>query len=107
MSTRQELVRVQDRIGDAVLAFQQQHPGGPWHMDALRRFVERSVGAVAPASPDRILRALRAAGRVNYRVVSRSKSLYEWQPVLSTRRTSAPRRTVARKPPPAAQFSLF
>jgi hypothetical protein len=77
---QQQLERVRDRIADAILAFALAWPG-EWHMDDLRRFVERHVGRVAPASPDRILRALRAEQRLNYRVVSRPQSLYAWEPV--------------------------
>lgn len=76
------LERVQARIGEAILAFRAHTDRTiTWRMDTLRRFVEARVGPVAPASPDRVLRALRAEGRLNYRVVSRRSSLYEWQPV--------------------------
>lgn len=77
----QHLERVQARIGEAILAFRDLTTASPWHMETLRQHVSEAVGAVAPGSPDRVLRALRAEGRLNYRVVSRRSSLYEWQPV--------------------------
>jgi hypothetical protein len=74
------LSRVRERIGDAILDFCQSREG-PWHMDDLRRHVVRHVGVIAPASPDRILRALRRDGKLNYVVLSRKGSLYESVPV--------------------------
>ena len=76
----EHLDRVRDRIGDAILDFSRKVEG-QWHMDELRRYVIRNVGVVAPASPDRILRALRQEGLVNYVVVSRRGSLYQWVPL--------------------------
>lgn len=76
---RAQLVRVSDRIAGAILDFREK-TSGQFHMDDLRRHVERAVGVVAPASPDRVLRLLRAEGRLNYVVVSRRSSLYAWAP---------------------------
>lgn len=46
-------------------------------MQDLTEFVSSRVnGFVAPDSPGRILRLLRQSGRINYVVISRSKSLY-------------------------------
>lgn len=81
MRQDEHLGRVKERIGAAILSFRGLTSDEQWHMDRLRQYVEAHVGAVAPASPDRILRALRAERLVNYRVVSRRDSLYEWQPV--------------------------
>ena len=48
----------------------------------LRNYVFAKVdGFVSPASPDRILRDLRQARKLNYELVSRSKSLYRAIPV--------------------------
>ena len=45
--------------------------------DDLRRYVREQVGdAIAPASPDRIMRHLRHGGTINYELVSRSESRY-------------------------------
>jgi hypothetical protein len=45
-------------------------------MAELAEFVASAV-QVAPDSPGRILRQLRRAGRVDYRIVNRAQSLYE------------------------------
>lgn len=47
----------------------------------LRQYVQKHNFGTAPASADRILRNLRAAKKVNYAVVNRSKSLYEAIPL--------------------------
>lgn len=47
----------------------------------LTDFVARFHPRLAPDSAARILRQERKAGRINYRVVSRSQSLYEALPV--------------------------
>lgn len=73
----EHLERVTARIGAAILDFCRALEGRQFVMDALRRYVAAKVGPVAPASPDRVLRQLRQAGRVQYRVVSRRESLYE------------------------------
>ena len=71
------LDRVTERIGWAVLAFCADKPyGQTFFADELRRFVRSKVGLVAPGSPDRILRLLRQKGKLDYFVVSRSESLY-------------------------------
>jgi len=72
-----DLERVSSRIANAVVAFCSHHPR--FHMDDLRRYIVREVGTVAPGSPDRILRDLRARGVLRYRVVSRHQSLYEME----------------------------
>lgn len=79
--TDPHLARVTSRIGLAVLAFAAAHHGESWHMDELRQFIEQQVGTVAPASPDRVLRQLRAKRALNYQVLNRRASLYQWQPV--------------------------
>jgi hypothetical protein len=52
-----------------------------FHADDLRVFVETAIGKSAPASADRILRDLRKAGKINYVVTDRSKSLYKLLPI--------------------------
>lgn len=68
-----ELGRVSERIAAAVVEF--CTPGRTFHADELRQHVAARC-AVAPGSADRILRLLRQQGRVPYRVLNRSKSLY-------------------------------
>ncbi len=80
-SDRQERERVRSRIGSLIMEFcaiQMRH-GGTFYMEELRGFVERKMGAgshIAPDSPGRILRQLRQQRRLNYKVVSRTQSLY-------------------------------
>jgi hypothetical protein len=53
--------------------------------EQLREYVLNSVfvGApVAPATVDRALRVLRQAGKINYLVLNRGKSLYKALPVM-------------------------
>jgi hypothetical protein len=79
---RQNIERVGEAISQLVIAFLRSHIGKEFHVESLRQFVYSNVdGYVAPASPDRILRDLRQKGKVNYEVVSRSKSLYRAIPV--------------------------
>lgn len=71
-----ELVRVRGAIGRAVVDFCAARVGQTFHASELRAFVAEQCGAAAPASADRILRALRADGVCVYEVVDRSASLY-------------------------------
>ena len=51
----------------------------PFHAQDLRDYVDDMTGHThAPASADRILRLLRRKGVLDYKVVSRSKSLYKF-----------------------------
>jgi hypothetical protein len=74
-----DLARVSSRIAVAVLDFCRRHQ--QFHAGELHRHVEQATGVAAPASADRILRDLRAKGRVRYSCVSRRDSLYEVQEV--------------------------
>lgn len=74
---RAELQRVRASLRLAILQFLRGRLrfGGHFHADELRNAVRQSVPA-APASPDRILRALRTEGTVKYLVTDRSRSAY-------------------------------
>ncbi len=75
----EQLERVTSRIGALVLEFCEERIASghrEFFAAELRAFIAGRT-TTAPASPDRILRALRSSGQINYRVVSRSKSLYE------------------------------
>jgi hypothetical protein len=76
----EELERVSHRIEGAVHEFCRERLARAedlFHMEDLLRYVNDVPEIkVAPASPDRVLRAMRAKGVVNYTVVERSKSLY-------------------------------
>lgn len=80
MGEQQEnLERVTARIGVAIvnyfkLKLAAEQPD--FHVEELRLYVRSQVGMVAPASSDRVMRALRQQGFINYRVTSRKDSLY-------------------------------
>ena len=85
-SDREERGRVRSRIGSLILEFcrltRRRFVVSTFHMEDLREFVEQGVeGKIAPDSPGRILRQLRQQRLLNYRVISRSKSLYRVVPV--------------------------
>lgn len=74
-----EFKRVRARIGDAILRFIRGRlaSGKPqFTADELRAHVAQ-VHPSAPASADRILRALRQDGECAYTVINRRASLYE------------------------------
>lgn len=72
-----EVARVTSAISRAILAFCRVRLATDplFHADDLRAFVLRAH-PTAPASADRILRALRRAGYLSYQVVNRRQSLY-------------------------------
>lgn len=81
----EQLERVEQGIADVVLDYCRRRLdlGVPeFHMSALLGYVKSKVVA-APSSPDRILRKLRADGKLAYRVVDRGASLYEIEAVLA------------------------
>ena len=80
MSNHQEnLERVKSNISGFVLDFVRGREGSTFYASELRSYVQKRHGT-APASPDRILRDLRQKGFLNYKVVSRSQSLYKVLP---------------------------
>lgn len=74
------LSRVSDRIAAAIQEFCEGRRGQTFRADDLRAHVLERCGAVAPGSPDRILRDLRQRGLVAYEVVDRRASLYRLLP---------------------------
>ena len=75
-SQAKELLRVSDRLRDAIYLFFDSHQvGEEFYAENLRKFVSDRV-QVAPGSADRVMRDMRKRGLINYSVVSRSKSLY-------------------------------
>ena len=75
---RTELRRVTATIGRTVMDFcrvVERRQSREFHAQELRDYVA-AQGLTAPASPDRILRALRQRGKLHYVVVTRAKSLY-------------------------------
>jgi hypothetical protein len=69
------LARVKSRIAPIITSFCRSRVGGRFYMRELVEHVAGVVG-IAPDSPSRILRELRAAGALDYVVLSRKDSLY-------------------------------
>ena len=85
VNNAEHLERVKSRIGSAVLEFcrdRMRRFGGRFHASDLHEAVNSACGA-APASADRVLRALRQQGALAYVVESRSESLYLVRSVAS------------------------
>lgn len=93
-----EIKRVRERIAAHVVTFWKHQlfvrgmdgvrpyangllPGQFFIEELRKQIVDRKDIKAAPASPDRILRDLRQRKVINYRVVSRSRSLYEALPL--------------------------
>lgn len=70
------LARVSKRLAAGIVSFAKERVNDEFHMEELRAFLKAQDIEFAPASPDRILRALRQAGTVNYDLVNRTRSLY-------------------------------
>ena len=75
----EERQRVYARIAPLILAYAEEHAGGAFHAEDLRHFVLSREPAIAPASPDRILRELRLMGKLDYEVLNRRQSLYQFR----------------------------
>lgn len=77
-----QIARVQSAIGGAVLAFCRHvmshalNGDTSFRGDELRVWINKQGIDCAPASPDRILRALRRAGQLDYTIINRRQSLY-------------------------------
>jgi hypothetical protein len=81
VTQQRELGRVRTAIVDSIIDFAiDRGTGNSFHMEELRDFVRAEHSNIAPDSPGRILRDLRQDNVLNYRVISRSQSLYEFTP---------------------------
>ena len=76
-----ERERVYSRIAPIIQDFRAEHPDGTFHAEELRDYVIARVPETAPDSPGRILRELRLQGLLNYVVINRRQSLYQFRPV--------------------------
>jgi len=92
--TPEERARVYSRIAPLIMTFSVDNAGKQFHAEDLRRYVLAVEPEIAPGSPDRILRALRQEGRLDYVVIDRRNSLYQF-------------RVVQPKPSPQPQPSYF
>lgn len=71
--------RVYGRIAPIILEFYRGHAGQMFRMEQLRRYVISRVPEIAPDSTSRILRELRLENRINYVVLNRRQSLYQFR----------------------------
>lgn len=80
---RGERQRVFATIAPIIMNFCHEHvDGSTFHVDELREYVLDRVVQIAPDSPGRILRELRLVGQLNYVVLNRRQSLYQFRPVI-------------------------
>jgi hypothetical protein len=77
MSQAQFLSAVASVIADSIVGFASDQGDVPFHMKELTDHVT-SQHMVAPDSPGRILRMLRREGSLDYTVLNRAKSLYQF-----------------------------
>lgn len=71
-----QLERVKANIAPLILAwFEGKKPGDEFYLNDLTDFVRKSLPSVAPDSAGRIMRDLKRAKAVNYKV-DRARSLY-------------------------------
>ena len=70
--------RVYNKIAPLILEFEVLRAGKAFHGEDLRTFVTHRLPEVAPDSPGRILRALRLEGHLDYVVLDRGNSLYQF-----------------------------
>jgi hypothetical protein len=84
----QERGRVYGRIAPLILTFAIEHAGRQFHAEDLRRYVLRIAPETAPDSPGRILRELRLERRLDYVVLNRRQSLYQFRTITRTRFSS-------------------
>lgn len=80
---KRNLKRVTSETGGAIVAFWCSHIGREYRADDLRAFVASQCGPRAPASADRIMRALKRKRAINYHCINRAASLYLALPLTS------------------------
>ena len=79
--TPEERARVFSRIAPFIMQFKAERASSTFHADELRTYVIERVPDIAPASPDRILRELRLLGKLDYVVINRRQSLYQFRAI--------------------------
>ena len=75
------LARVREKIARNIMDFHNERPGAQFHVEDLRRYVLARVPNIAPDSPGRILRSLRQDRLLDYVVINRRQSLYQFRKV--------------------------
>jgi PD-(D/E)XK nuclease superfamily len=76
---RENLERVYRAIAAAIMEFYHAGPTRSFHVEELRLYVRERVALIAPDSPGRILRQLRLDGSLDYVVLNRRQSLYQFR----------------------------
>lgn len=78
----EQIDRVRNKLEPAIISFRELHGiFREFHAQDLRDFVSSYTGRHnAPASAQRIMQLLRKAGELDYEVVSRAQSLYQFVP---------------------------
>ncbi|HWO14749.1 MAG TPA: hypothetical protein VNN80_34840 [Polyangiaceae bacterium] len=80
----EERRRVYGKIAPLILMFARDRAGQQFHVEQLRQYVDAHAHDIAPDSPGRILRELRQQRLLNYVVIDRRNSLYQFRkPVLA------------------------
>ncbi|MET0653678.1 MAG: hypothetical protein ABWY63_14300 [Hyphomicrobiaceae bacterium] len=74
-----ERARVFTRIAPVILTFRAERGFNTFHAEELRDYVIERLPDIAPDSPGRILRELRLLGRLDYVVINRRQSLYQFR----------------------------
>jgi len=74
-----ERARVHSKIAPLIMHFHERMAGRSFHAETLRRYVMSHDVRIAPDSPGRILRELRLNGRLDYVVLNRRQSLYQFR----------------------------
>lgn len=79
MTQSAELARVSMAIGKSILEFRDSVGAScAFRCEDLRHYVTSRVPNISPDSPSRVLRDLRKKGALDYRVLDRRASLYEF-----------------------------
>jgi hypothetical protein len=78
----EERARVFSRIAPVILQFKAEQPDSTFHAEDLRDYVIGRLPDIAPDSPGRILRELRLLGYLNYVVINRRQSLYQFRATI-------------------------
>lgn len=76
----EERNRVYGRIAPLILTFYRDNAGRQFHAEQLRIYTRSYAPDIAPDSPGRILRELRLEGKLDYVVLNRGQSLYQFRP---------------------------
>jgi len=81
MHDTEQFVRVSKILGPVILRFHAERGMARFTSDELLEYCRQAVIKVAPESPGRIMRDLKEHKKLNYRVIDRSKGLYEFRPL--------------------------